>query len=120
MLLPLLDVRGVLPLSGILVKRLGDTDVVHALGGIELDRATGLVERLAPRLQVGRVLVEDAVKLDEVDAPGGELVGLGVYELLRSRAVVVQLPGAAAVVVLGVGEDAGVLRRLKAGCEARE
>ena len=68
-----LDVRTDLPLRGVFIERARERDGEAPLGHIQLHRPPSLPDRRRPGLHVGRVRVGDAVELDVVDAPGGEL-----------------------------------------------
>ena len=115
-----LDVGGVLPLGGVLVQRGAERGGVAALGDVQLHRAARVPDGLRPGPDVGLVAVGDAVQLDVVHAPPGELVdggvderlgaGLGVVDAHHAAAVVVVLPGRGGDAVGGVlgAQDRGV------------
>ena len=65
-----------------------------------MDGPAGLLERLGPCLDVGNVEGANAVELEVVHAPGGELVGPGIDEVLRAGLAVIDADHAAAVVVV--------------------
>ena len=73
---------------------------VQAVGQLKQDGATALVQRRRPGLNVRRVGRADAVQLQVVHAPGGELVRPGVDEGLRAGLAEVDALHAAAVVVV--------------------
>src|SRR5581483_9901271 len=101
-----LDVAAGAPAVRVLLPggRGGDGQVV---GQLQVDRPTGLPQRRRPRLDVGDVARADAVDLDVVHAPGGELIRPRVDELLCAGLGVIDPYHALAVVVLlaGRGRD---------------
>jgi hypothetical protein len=108
-----LDVRAGAPAVGEPLPNpgVGDVEVVRQL---EVDRTSRLDQGTRPSHHVGDVEAPDAIELDVVDAPGGELVGPGVDERLSARLGVVDPHHAVAVVVelgRGGGDVVGVIRR---------
>src|SRR6202034_3940652 len=94
-----LDVTAGAPPVGVLGPGRGVGDG-QAVGQLKVNRATGLRQRGGPGLHVRDVERADAVELDVVHAPRGELVGPGVDERLRPGLAVVDALHAAAVVVV--------------------
>src|SRR6185312_735025 len=75
----------------------------------EVDRASRLLQCGRPGLDVRDITRADAVDLDVVDAPGGELVRPGVDERLRTGPGVVDADHALAVIVLLAGRRGDVV-----------